>query len=273
MSIRYLCRVAKARASPAVCGNPIRSSAAAATPMVAYRSRNRSMLGSCGVGSPRGRARRGRPRAHLGRTACEARIPPATSTRAPGMRAREPQRRITPSDNGADQQRRAVDVAQRSDPRAELPPGIHPVGRVPVSFGSSPITTSTAAPARKPVITGWTETARSIPAERRQGAGTAPRDERDRGHQLRRLLSAQPGQQHRSAGNRGKGELGPVEICRDVPNVRTGSRPPPPRTARSATARRRYPHTRGSWGRSTRSPRSRRQRRRAGTRGRSEAAR
>ncbi len=68
-----------------------------------------------------------------------------------------------------------------------------------MSFGSSPITTSTAAPARNPVITAFERNRaihpiRKIASRRNSSSGR----ERDRGNQLRRLLAAELGEQNRA---------------------------------------------------------------------------
>ena len=42
------------------------------------------------------------------------------------------------------------------------------------------------------------------------------RHQRDRRHELRRLVAGDAGHEHGTPGDRGKDELGPVEICREV---------------------------------------------------------
>ena len=114
------------------------------------------------VGQLRGReARAARrrpapPRARRDRTADEASSPPATSTSAPGTAgARRRSPRITPS--AVTPTSRVVQCVSPSEPSHD-PSSRHalsPSADVPVSLGSSPMTTSTAAPARNPVTTAF----------------------------------------------------------------------------------------------------------------------
>ena len=80
---------------------------------------------------------------------------------------------------------------------------LSPSADVPVSFGSSPIVTSIAAPARKPVTTAFERNCaiqpiRNSASSRNSDAG----DERDRRDELRRVLAAEPGREHRAARDR-----------------------------------------------------------------------
>lgn len=92
-----------------------------------------------------------------------------------------------------------------------------PSDEVPVSYGTSPITTSTAAPARKPVTTALERNCAIQPSleggeEQEQHSG----DERDRGDELCRVGAAEAGHETAPPATAASEELGPVEICRDV---------------------------------------------------------
>ena len=99
-----------------------------------------------------------------------------------------------------------MDVAQR--PRTHDPSSrqaLSPSAEVPVSFGSSPMTTSTAAPARNPVTTAlernWAiQPSFSSGEQQEQDA----RQQRDRGDELRRLVAAEAGHEDGAAGDRGE---------------------------------------------------------------------
>ena len=65
----------------------------------------------------------------------------------------EAQAEDQPQRDHPDDHRRPVHVAERADPRPELAPRVVALRVGAGELGSSPITTSTAAPARKPVIT------------------------------------------------------------------------------------------------------------------------
>ena len=104
------------------------SSAIAATPIVAMCSWTRSKLGSSGAGSPLGTSPTSATPCASRSNTRDARIPAATRTSAPGMaglRKRRP--RISPRASTPDEHRRAVHVAERADPRAELAPRVVPV--------------------------------------------------------------------------------------------------------------------------------------------------
>ena len=65
---------------------------------------------------------------------------------------------------------------------------LSPSDEVPVSFGSSPMTTSTAAPARNPVTTAFERNCAIQPSfERREEQEQHARHQRDRGDELCRL--------------------------------------------------------------------------------------
>ena len=86
---------------------------------------------------------------------------------------------------------------------------------MPVSFGSSPTTTSTAAPARKPVTTAR-ERNRAIQPSRSSASrrNSAARHERDRRDELGGLRAADAGEEHGSARDRRERRARPR---RDVP--------------------------------------------------------
>ena len=80
---------------------------------------------------------------------------------------------------------------------------LSPSEEVPVSFGSSPMTTSTAAPARNPVTTALERNCAIQPSlssgeEEEQEAG----QQRDRGDELRGLVAAETGDEDGAAGDR-----------------------------------------------------------------------
>ena len=200
--------------------------------------------------------------------------PPTTSTSAPGTRgARKRRPRINASAASTDEQRRPAHIAERTDPRGELAHAVSPEVDVPVSFGSSPMTTSTAAPARKPVTTARERNRAIQPrrstASRRKSApvtsviaatssaaSTPPT-----------LAKAPPRPRRRRATSSARSRCGAT--CR---TARRRSRRPLPRRARSAPVRRRSRRSRDPSARSSPSPRSRRARRRGAERGRSAAA-
>ena len=261
MSIRYRCRVAKARASPAVCENPISSRAPAATPMVGVLRRKVSALGSCGEGRPRGTcptsatpcAPRSKPR--------EARIPPATSTSAPGIgRRAEPQGQDHGQRDGGDQDGRPVDIAQRSHPRAELAPGVQAVRVGPRQLGQLADHHVHRRPRQEARDHRLGQEPRD-PSQPEHGEQQeeGSRDERDRRHQLRRVLSRRP----RSAAPlrrrpRPATSWAPSRSAARCRTARRGWPRPPRRRARSPRGCRRCPRSRGSWARSALSRRSRR---------------
>ena len=82
-----------------------------------------------------------------------------------------------------------MDVVERSQPAASSRQLFVPSCSVPVSLGSSPITTSIAAPKRNPVITGFDSSRDSHPIRRtaasRKSNPVASGDRRD---ELRRRL-------------------------------------------------------------------------------------
>ena len=153
------------------------------------------------------RRRRARRRGRRGRTAPMQRRPPTTSTSAPGIAGaanRSP--RITASATSPTSDRRPADISP--SPRSHEPSSRHalsPSEDVPVSLGSSPMTTSTAAPARKPVTTAFERNWAIQPSLRTASSRNST--------PVRSVIAAtscaacsppRPGHEHRAAGDRGK---------------------------------------------------------------------
>ncbi len=217
-SMAYLCRAANARASPAVCENPISSSAIAATAIVATCSPTRSRLGSSGAGSPLGTSPTSATPCASRSNTREARIPAATRTSAPGTAgARKRRPRISP---------RASTPTTTVDPCTSPSEPIHepssrqalsPSASVPVSLGSSPITTSTAAPARNPVITAF-ERKREIQPSRSSASTrySSPEASVIAATSSAAWSSASPATRTAPPATAASDELGPVEIWREV---------------------------------------------------------
>ena len=92
-----------------------------------------------------------------------------------------------------------------------------PSADVPVSFGSSPITTSTAAPARKPVITGL-ERNRAIHPIRNTASSrnSTPATSVIAATSSAASLPPTPVSSTAPPATAASDELGPVEICREV---------------------------------------------------------
>ena len=90
---------------------------------------------------------------------------------------------------------------------------------VPVSFGSSPMTTSTAAPARKPVTTAR-ERKRAIQPRRRSASrrNNAPVTSVIAATSLAASAPATPVNSTAPPATAARDELGPVEMCREVQN-------------------------------------------------------
>ena len=159
-----------------VCENPISSNATAAIPDARVVVPDAREIGQFGGGQP---ARHVLDERHPVGTEVEhgrRKHPRATSTSAPGTAgARKRSARM-----GASESTPTSSVVQWMSPSnpihvASSRHALSPFEGVPVSFGSSPMTTSTAAPARKPVITAFEGTARSTPAGTRQAGGTGAR--------------------------------------------------------------------------------------------------
>ncbi len=188
--------------------------------IVGYSARTMSVLGSAGAGNPLGTwptsatpcAPRSNRRAAV--------MPPTTSTSAPGIdglrkrRARitasavAPTSRVTPWMSPSD---RAHDPSSRQ--------ALSPSASVPVSLGSSPITTSIAAPARNPVITGF-ERNRAIQPIRRTASS---RNSTPAARVIAATSSSacspfRPVSSTAPPATAASDELGPVEICLEVQN-------------------------------------------------------
>ena len=187
----------------------------------------------------------------------DASSPPTTRTSAPGTCGATPRSpKTTASDDDADHDRRAV-RRRRASPSHDHSSWneLVPVTSVPVSLGSSPMTTSIAAPKRNPVTTARERNCAIQPIlstaseqEQHPGREGDPGDERrdvllarrcrPRGRRSRRRPPARSSAPSRSAG-----------WCR---RSRRGSRRPPRHTGRSAAGSRRCRRSRGSSGRSAR---------------------
>ena len=96
---------------------------------------------------------------------------------------------------------------------------LSPSADVPVSFGSSPITTSIAAPARKPVITAL-ERNRAIHPRRSSAIkrNSAPVTSVIAATSSAACWAPTPVTSTAPPATAASDELGPVEICRDVQN-------------------------------------------------------
>ena len=216
--MRYPWRAANMRASPAVCENPIRTSATAATSTVARLSPISSRSGSSGAGSPLGTSPTSATPWPSRSNSGVARIPATTSTSAPGTAGttkRSP--RMTPSASAPTT--RVAPWISPSEPIHE-PSSRHafvPSASVPVSLGSSPITTSTAAPARKPMMTAF-ERKREIHPSRRSASARNSRPEISAiaATSSAASSSASPATTTAPPATAASDELGPVEIWREV---------------------------------------------------------
>ena len=187
-------------------------------PIVEKFDRTTSQPGSAGAGKPRGTSPTSATPCAPRSNTTDARSPPTTRTSAPGTTgAVKRSARITPSATPP-----TSSVVQWISPRpwnhvASSRHALSPLDDVPVSFGSSPIVTSIAAPARKPVITAFERNCAIQPilnnARSRKRtpvtiviaatscAASSP---------LRLFASTAP------PATAASDELGPVEICREV---------------------------------------------------------
>ena len=94
-----------------------------------------------------------------------------------------------------------------------------PSAVVPVSFGSSPITTSTAAPARKPVITGLDRNRAIHPSRKTaRSRNSAPVTSVIAATSSAACFPPSPVSRTAPPATAARDELGPVEICCEVPN-------------------------------------------------------
>ena len=133
-----------------------------------------SALGSVGAGNPLGTW-------PTSATSCAAEVERSSGgdaaddqhQRAGDRGAEEAQRRGSRERDRAHQQGDAVDVPS-DRPTTELAPGVDAVGIGAGQLGSSPITTSIAAPARKPVITGFERNGRSTHPQHRDSRNSTP---------------------------------------------------------------------------------------------------
>ena len=231
------------------------SSATAAAAIVTAWSVKTWPSGSCGVGSPRGTSpTSATPCAPRSKTP-EASRPPTTSTSAPGTAGADP---AQPEDHGQrhepDEQRRAVSVVQRPDPGPEFAPRVLALrvgARQLRQLADHHVDRRTR---QEPGHHRLGQELRDAPEledghQQEQSAG----GQRDRRDELRGLIALQPGRDHRAARDRrqrrARARWRSAARCR---TRRRTTRPPPPRTGRSAVARRRCPRSRGPWGRSAR---------------------
>ena len=159
-------------------------------------SDQRRRAGSSGAGRPRGTSPTSAtpcaPRSNSGRREQAAR---RRGRARPGRGRREAQAEDHAQRDDADEERRPVHVVER--PRSTSPSSrqaLSPSDEVPVSFGSSPMTTSIAAPARNPVITAFDRNCAIHPIRSTASSrNSTPGRERDRGDQLRGLRPAEAG--------------------------------------------------------------------------------
>ena len=94
-----------------------------------------------------------------------------------------------------------------------------PDASVPVSFGSSPTTTSIAAPNRNPVITGFDRNRETHPILKTASRmNSAPAISVTAATNWGASFAGSPLVTTAPAATAASAELGPVEICRDVPN-------------------------------------------------------
>ena len=109
----------------------------------------------------------------------------------------------------------ATDCSQDPSSRQALSPS----ASVPVSFGSSPITTSIAAPARKPVITAFDRNCAIQPRRKIASArNNSPVTRAIAATSCAASAPASPVASTALPATAASDELGPVEICRDVAN-------------------------------------------------------
>jgi hypothetical protein len=189
--------------------------------MVAKWSVNTSIPGSSGDGMPRGTS----PTVDTPRSArsnrFDASSPPTTRTRAPGIfgatyrstrivaRAMAPTRSVVPWVSPT--------VSIQLSNFCQL---FSPDASVPVSFGSSPTTTSIAAPNRKPVITALDRNRETQPILRRASrTKKAPAINVIAATSAGASSSGSPDVTTAPAATAASAELGPVEIWRDVPKM------------------------------------------------------
>ena len=167
------------------------------------RSRDPAAPATAGRAAPHRRARprapRGRKRSRRARPRRPGPAPPAPTARRSAARGSRASAAAPTSS-----------VAQWISPSepshdASSRHAFSPSASVPVSFGSSPITTSIAAPARNPVIDRLREEPRD-PAEpqEREHEEQQPGDQRDRGDELAGLVARDPRDEHGAAGDRGQ---------------------------------------------------------------------
>ena len=221
MSTRYRCRAANVRASPAVCENPIITSATDASATVATLSSSRATSGTSTDGSPRGTSPTSATPRSPRSSSQVASSPPTTRTSAPGTRGatRRSPNTVTSATTPTTTVARFTSPSVPSQDHSSCG-GVDPSALVPVILGSSPTTTSIAAPNRNPVTTARDRncaiqpifsTARTrnttpdtsvIPAT--NGAACAP---------------VRPTARTALAATAASPELGPVEICRLVPKI------------------------------------------------------
>ena len=147
-------------------------------------------------------------------------MPPTTSTSAPGIDGlRNRTARITASETAPTSR---VTPWMSPSVRTHEPSSrqaLTPSASVPVSLGSSPITTSIAAPARKPVTTGFDRN-RAIQPIR---STASSRNSTPAARVIAATSSSacspfSPVSSTAPPATAASDELGPVEICRDVQN-------------------------------------------------------
>ena len=186
------------------------------------------MGGSAGRGRPRGTSPTvAMPRSARSRTR-DTTKPPTTSARAPGtLGATKRSPRIAASDRTATMKVgrwNSPIVVSQSPSFCQL---FSPAASVPDILGSSPITTSIAAPKRNPVMTALERNCEIQPIRNRARArNAAPATSVTAAtNWADSTPEASPAVATALAATAARAELGPVDICRDVPNTAYMSAP------------------------------------------------
>ena len=216
MSTRYRCRAANVRASPAVCENPIITSATDASATVATLSSSSATSGTSTDGSPRGTSpTRATPRSPRSNSQV-ASSPPTTRTSAPGTRGatRRSPNTVTSATTPTTTVARFTSPSVPSQDQSSCG-GVDPSALVPVILGSSPTTTSIAAPNRNPVTTARERNCAIQPIlSTARTRNTTPGHERDPGDERRRLRTREADGEDRARGDGGQPGAG---AGRDLP--------------------------------------------------------
>ena len=196
------------------------SSATAAAAIVAKFSVKTSTPGNSGAGIPRGTS----PTVDTPRSARSSQLettsPPTTSTNAPGtFGAANRSTRIVASDTPPTSSVVRCNSSRDEIQSANSRQTFFPDTSVPVSFGSSPTTTSIAAPNRKPVITAFDKNREIQPIlKTASSTKSTPAISVTAATSCGASSAGTPVVMTALAATAANAALGPVEICRDVPN-------------------------------------------------------